>query len=214
MQNSRIRFICNSTKQKLWRLSHCPQNTYSRALKSFHSPDPTLTGRLHLMNAWGNTLHTIHYIFLMWHEKSPRRTDILGICERLNISYYLVTADGLVLSLIWTGGHYWDRKQTWWVMKVQAKWSLATSNLLTVVFYSSPYHTWCKQFIHLLSISAKTAFGCCDIDAKSIPDRPSSYGFNTNLVAESSVESGMWQGLEEMVTENAWNKSVCRDSTD
>lgn len=135
-QSSRIRFICGATKQKPWRLSHCPQNTYSPALKSFQSPDPTLTGHntLHLMDAGGNTLHTIHYIFLMWHRKSPRRADVSGICESLNIFYYLVTADGLVLSLIRTGGDYRDRKQTWWVMKVQAKGLWATANVLTVVF--------------------------------------------------------------------------------
>lgn len=63
------------------------------------------------MIPWGNILHTIHYIFLMWHGKSPQRSDILGLCESLNISY-LVTADVLILSLIWTGGHYRDRKQT------------------------------------------------------------------------------------------------------
>lgn len=64
------------------------------------------------MNSWGNILHTIHYIFIMWHGMSPQRSDILGVWERLNISYYLVTADVLILTLIWAGGHYQDRKQT------------------------------------------------------------------------------------------------------
>lgn len=62
------------------------------------------------MKPLGNILHSIHYIFLMCRQNSPRLSDMLGVCKSLNISYYLVTADVLILSLIWTGGHHRDRK--------------------------------------------------------------------------------------------------------
>lgn len=78
-------------------------------LKWLHSPDPTLTGRLHLIKPRGNILHTIHYIYLMCRQNSPEPPHFLAVYKSLNI-YYLVLADVLIVSLIWTGGRHRDTK--------------------------------------------------------------------------------------------------------